>query len=113
MRRSPSPAPRERVASAASRVRALPAVESGSAAPGEEAVVFKAGFAVGERGACQRLDAASSSLENSLPGSRVPLHRRAEARVEVGLTGSDDAEFQGAATALTRSHWITFQKLGE
>src|ERR1700750_2299367 len=29
-------------------------VELGPAAPGEEAVVFEAGFSVGERGACQR-----------------------------------------------------------
>src|SRR5580692_1547067 len=86
---------------------------SGSAAPGEKAVVFKAGFSVGERGACQRFDAASSGLENSLPGSGVPLHRRAETRVEVSLTGGDDAEFQGTATALARPHGIILQELGK
>src|ERR1700730_15868519 len=86
---------------------------SGSAAPGEKAVVLEAGFSIGERGACQRFDAAAGGLEYSLPGSGVPLHRRAETRVEVSLTGGDDAEFQGTATALARPHWIILQEVRE
>src|SRR5947209_8709041 len=41
---------------------------SGAAAPGEEAVVLEAGFAVGERGAGQGLDAAAGGFENGLTG---------------------------------------------
>ena len=94
-------------------MRALFRSRSGPAAPGEEAIVFKAGFAVSERGARQRFDAATGSLEHGLPGGGVPLHRRAETRVEVSLTGGDDAEFQGAATTLARPHWIILQELGK
>src|ERR1700740_626609 len=73
---------------------------SGAAAPGEEAVVLEAGFAIGERGAGEGLDAAPGRFENGLPGGGVPLHRCAKARVEVALAGRDDAEFERAAAAL-------------
>src|SRR5437870_2327136 len=86
---------------------------SGAAAPGEEAVVLEAGFAVGQGGAGQGLDAAAGGFENGLAGRGVPLHRRAEARVEVALAGGDDAEFERAAAALARLHRIILQKFGE
>jgi hypothetical protein len=54
-----------------------------AAAPGEEAVVFEAGFAIGEGGAGQGFDAAAC-FEDRLSRCGVPLHRRAEAGVHVG-----------------------------
>src|SRR5208282_1693442 len=86
---------------------------SRAAAPGEEAVVLEAGLAVGERVAGQGLDAAAGGFENGLAGRCVPLHRRAEARVEIGLAGGDDAEFQRAAAALALEYRIVGEKLGE
>jgi hypothetical protein len=84
-----------------------------TADPGDEAVVFEAGLAVGEGAAGQGLDAAAGGFENGLAGRGVPLHRRAEARVHIALAGGDDAEFERAAAALARSHRISRQKLGE
>src|SRR4029077_9306413 len=86
---------------------------SGAAAPGEEAVVFEAGFAIGEGGASEGFDAAAGGFENSLAGRGVPLHRRAEARVEVGSAGGDDTEFEGAAAALAFAHRIVGEKFGK
>src|SRR5438132_3889535 len=86
---------------------------SDTAAPGDEAVVFEAGFAVGEGGAGQGLDAAAGGFEDGLACRGVPLHRRAETRVHVALAGGDHAEFERAAAALARLDWISRQKLGE
>ena len=84
-----------------------------AASPGEKAVVLETGLAVGERFAGQGLDAAAGGFENGLAGRGVPLHRRAEARVEIGLTGRDDAEFQCTPAFLALAHRIVLQKLGE
>src|SRR6266478_8492534 len=83
------------------------------AAPGDKAVVFEAGFAVGEGDAGQGLHAAAGSIQYGLAGRGVPLHCCAETRVEVALAGGDHAEFQRAAAALARLHRIIPQKLGE
>src|SRR5215831_11160791 len=85
----------------------------GAAAPGEEAVVLEAGLAVGERGAVQCFDPPAGGFEDGLAGRGVPFHRRAEARVEVGLAGGDDAEFERAAAALALAHRIIGEKLGK
>src|SRR5215831_3506716 len=65
----------------------------GAAAPGEKAVVFEAGLAVGERLASKGLDAAAGGFEDGLAGCGVPFHRRAKARVEVGFAGRDHTKF--------------------
>src|SRR5262249_4796607 len=84
-----------------------------AAAPGEKTVVFEAGLAVGEGGAGQGLDAAAGGFENGLSGRRVPLHRCAKARVEIGFSGGDDAKLQRTAAALALAHRIVGEELGE
>src|SRR5215472_8173361 len=86
---------------------------SASAAPGEKAVVFEAGLAIGKRFAIKGLDAAAGGFEDRLAGCGVPFHRRAETRVEVGFAGRDHTKFKGAAAAFARPHWIILQELGE
>src|SRR6516162_9212701 len=83
-----------------------------AAAPREETVVFKAGLAISERSTGQRLDPAAGRFENGLAGRGVPLHRRAKARVEVGLPGGDDAEFERAAATFALAYRIVGKKLG-
>ena len=48
-----------------------------------------------------------------MAGGGVPLHRRAEARVEIGFARGDYAEFEGAAAFLALAHRIILQKFGE
>src|SRR6185437_12911791 len=69
------------------------------AAPGEEGVVFEVVLAVGERAALDAHDRTASGFEDRLTGGGVPFHRRAEARVEIGLTRRQHAEFKRAAAA--------------
>src|SRR5215470_14699158 len=79
-------------------------LERGSAAPGEKAVVLEAGLAVRERGAVQCFDPAAGGFEDRLASRSIPFHRRAEARVEVGLARCDDAEFESTAATLAVPH---------
>ena len=48
-----------------------------------------------------------------MSGGSVPFHRRAKARVEIGLAGGDHAEFEGAAAALALAHRVIGEKLAE
>src|SRR5690348_14733874 len=83
------------------------------AAPGEKAVVFEAGLAVGERRAVERRDMAAGGFEHRLAGGGVPFHRRAEARIEVALAGGDQAEFERAAALPAPLHLVILQEFGE
>src|SRR4029077_12014656 len=84
-----------------------------AAAPGEKAVVFEAGLAVGERGAGEGFDPAAGRFEDGLAGRGVPLHRRAKARVEVGFPGSDHAEFERTAATLALAYRVIGEELGQ
>src|SRR6266581_3765926 len=65
--------------------------------PGEEAVVLEPGLAVSERSAREVEDMAAGGFEHRLAGGGVPLHCRAEARVEIRLARGEHAEFERAA----------------
>ncbi len=62
----------------------------------EGAVAVVAGVVpIGHRPPGRRHDAAARDREDVVARGRVPLHRRAAAHVDVGLSGSDQAELQG------------------
>src|SRR5581483_7412049 len=81
--------------------------------PGEKPLVLEARLAVGERGAVERGDRAAGGFEHRLAGGGVPLHRRAEARVEIGLAGGEHAEFEGAAADAPLLDRAALEILGE
>src|SRR5581483_9346580 len=60
---------------------------------------FEVVLAVGERAAFYADDTAAGGFEDRLAGRGVPFHRRAEARIEVGLARCQHAEFERAAAA--------------
>src|SRR5580704_2299053 len=68
-------------------------------APGEEAVVLQIVLAVMQRAAFHPHHRAAGGFEDRLAGGGVPFHRRAVARVEVGLARREHAEFERAAAA--------------
>src|SRR6266496_1037350 len=90
---------RSSTASGASRIsKATPAASPRRCfAPGEEAVVLEPGLAVAKWLAGHVEDVAAGGFEHRLAGGGVPLHRRAEARVEIRLAPRQNAEFEGAA----------------
>src|SRR5581483_4386352 len=63
----------------------------------DEEAVAESGLAVSERRTARSDYLASCRSEDRVSGSGVPLHRRAEARVEVGLAGSDQTELERGA----------------
>ncbi len=51
-------------------------------------------LAVAERRAVEIHDFASGGAQHGVAGGRVPLHRGPVTRVEIGLTGGEEAELQ-------------------
>src|SRR5438045_7321694 len=82
-------------------------------APGEEAVVFEAGLAVGERLAVKTEDMAAGGFQHRLAGAGVPFHRRPEARIEIRVSRGQDAEFERAAADLPFKDRLVLKIFGE
>jgi hypothetical protein len=82
-------------------------------APGEKAFVLESGLVIGERSTGESFDPAARRFEDGLPSGCILLHRRAEARVEVGFARGDHTEFERAAVFLALAHGIAREKLGE
>src|SRR5438046_3389875 len=82
-------------------------------APGEKTVVFEPGLAVREAIAGEVKDMAAGGFEHRLAGGGVPLHRRAEARVEIGIARREHAKFEGAAAFPALRDRPSLKVLGE
>src|SRR6185437_8474247 len=63
----------------------------------DEERVAEIRLAVGERLTARGEHLAASGCQHRVSGGRVPFHGGAQARIEVGLAGSDQAELQRGA----------------
>src|SRR6185437_2351069 len=85
----------------------------GSEAAGDEAGIAETGLAVEKRRAVERRHAAAGGEEDGVAGGGVPFHRRAEARVEVGLAGGELAELDRAAADALLGDLLADEEGGE
>src|SRR5258708_25280407 len=103
---NPPPPARPRSRSARLPTRSSP----GQAAPGNEAGILEAALAVAKPAAVELGHAAAGGLDDGVTRRGVPFHGAAEARIEIGLAGGQDAEFDGAAGALDLAHPVVLQQ---